>query len=80
MSTPLDDIIDNLNETQETFITIDVDEINDSSEDAAKSMITNLAQFYYDEEFMKSHPQIEKRIKDELETMRILIKMRKPMK
>ena len=77
MSTPLDDIIDNLNETQETFITIDVDEINDSSEDAAKSMITNLAQFYYDEEFMKSHPQIEKRIKDELETMRILIKMRK---
>ena len=40
-------------------------------------MIDNLSQFYYDEEFMKAHPQIRKRINDELETMRILIKMRK---
>lgn len=62
---------------EDSLTIIDVDAINDLASNDAKLMIDNLSQFYYDEEFMRTHPQIRKRINDELETMRILIKMRK---
>ena len=62
---------------EDSLTIIDVDAINDLASNDAKLMVDNLSQFYYDEEFMKAHPQIRKRINEELETMRILIKMRK---
>ena len=61
----------------ENLITIDLSDIDDSSIKDARDMINNLSQFYYDEEFIKSHPTIKKRIDSELESMRVLIKMRK---
>ena len=61
----------------ENLITIDISDIDDSSMKDAKDMINNLSQFYYDEEFIKAHPNIKKRIDSELESMRVLIKMRK---
>lgn len=62
---------------EDSLTIINVDEINNDATIVAQQMIDNLSQFYYDEEFMKAHPQIRKRINDELETMRILLKMRK---
>lgn len=61
----------------ENLITIDLSDIDDSSIKDAKDMVNNLSQFYYDEEFIKNHPTIKKRIDSELESMRVLIKMRK---
>ena len=61
----------------ENLITIDISDIDDSSMKDARDMINNLSQFYYDEEFIKAHPNIKKRIDTELESMRVLIKMRK---
>lgn len=61
----------------ENLITIDISDIDDSSMKDARDMINNLSQFYYDEEFIRAHPNIKKRIDSELESMRVLIKMRK---
>lgn len=73
----IDDIIDNTSDIEESLINIDVDAIDSESIWDAKNMINNLSMFYYNEEFMQQHPQLKKRIDDELESMRILIKMRK---
>lgn len=61
----------------ENLTTIDISDIDDSSMKDARDMINNLSQFYYDEEFIRAHPNIKKRIDSELESMRVLIKMRK---
>ena len=72
--TSIDDIIDDLPEEQ--LMTIDIDEIGAAASKSAKDMVENLSRFYYDDEFMNAHPQLRNRINDELETLRILIKMR----
>lgn len=61
----------------EEIINIDIDGIDDKSIEDAKAMVENLSKFYYDEEFMKANPSLKKRIDSELESLRILIKMRK---
>lgn len=61
----------------ENLISIDVDAIDESSITDAKDMVENLSKFYYDEKFMKENPNIKKRIDSELESLRVLIKMRK---
>lgn len=58
-------------------IAIDIDGIDLASEASAKDMVDNISRFYYDEEFMQAHPDVKKRIDVELESLRILIKMRK---
>lgn len=68
----LKDIID-----AEEIINIDIDGIGDDSMISARAMVENLSKFYYDEEFMKENPSLKKRIDSELESLRILIKMRK---
>lgn len=68
----LDGIVD-----AEEIVNIDIDGIDDNSIIDAKAMVENLSKFYYDEEFMKSNPSLKKRIDSELESLRILIKMRK---
>lgn len=67
----LEDIVD-----AEEIVNIDIDGIDDNSIAAAKAMVENLSKFYYDEEFMKANPSLKKRIDSELESLRILIKMR----
>ena len=61
----------------ENLVTIDVDHIDATSISDAKAMVENLSKFYYDEKFMKDNPNIKKRIDSELESLRVLIKMRK---
>ena len=61
----------------EEIVNIDIDGIDDNSIADAKAMVENLSKFYYDEEFMKANPSLKKRIDSELESLRILIKMRK---
>lgn len=68
----LDGIVD-----AEEIVNIDIDGIDDNSIIDARAMVENLSKFYYDEEFMRSNPSLKKRIDSELESLRILIKMRK---
>lgn len=68
---------DDTSDIEEQLVSIDVDTINSEAKWDAHQMVDNLAKFYYDDKFMSEHPQIKKRIDDELESMRILIKMRK---
>lgn len=56
---------------------IDMDEINSESEASAIDMVMNLSKIYFDEEFMEENPGLKKRIESWIESMRILIKMRK---
>ena len=59
------------------LIDIDMDGINDSALTDAVALIDNLSKFYYDEDFMKQHPTFKKRVDSDLESLRILFKMRK---
>ena len=71
------DVTDDTSDLGEQLVNIDVDNINREAECDAHQIVDNLAKFYYDDKFMSEHPQVKKRIDDELESMRILIKMRK---
>jgi len=66
IDTPLDDAI-----------YIDMDEVNQQSSDESKLMFRDLERVYSNEEFMREHPEYKKRLDIELESLRILIKMRK---
>lgn len=67
--------IDNL--PPEDLFDIDIDAINKDSESEARDMIRIVTDLYQDENFKKRHPQAQRRIEMELETLRGLIKMRK---
>jgi len=56
---------------------INVDEINDVAEELSFSLCKNLREVYFDEEFMAANPRLKKRLDVELESLRLLIKMRK---
>jgi hypothetical protein len=58
-------------------IDIDIDGIGMDSERIAKEMVDNLSSFYYNEEFMSRNPQFKKRVENDVESLRVLIKMRK---
>ena len=61
----------------ESLVTIDVDGIDSESLTDARDMVENLSKFYYDDNFMKNNPNFKKRVDSELESLRLLIKMRK---
>ena len=67
--------IDNLK--PEDICPIDLDAINEDSEKEAHDMIKIVTDLYQDATFKDRHPQAQKRIEMELETLRGLIKMRK---
>ena len=69
--------LDGIVDPGEEVVNIDIESIEDHSIMDARSMVENLSKFYYDEEFMKANPSLKKRIDSELESLRILIKMRK---
>ena len=66
IDTPLDDAI-----------YIDMDELDQKAKDESKLMFKDLERIYSNEQFMTEHPEYKKRLDIELESLRILIKMRK---
>lgn len=69
---PTDPDIDGLQ-----LVDIDFDGIEEAAKADAVALIENLEKFYYNEDFMKDHPTFKKRIDTDLESLRILFKMRK---
>lgn len=65
------DIIDGLD-----VVNIDIEEIGKTADVKAKLLIEDLAKFYYDEEFLKSNPNFRKRVDNDIESLRMLLKMR----
>lgn len=81
-------ILDNLNapEIEHSFedgiidglevVNIPIEDISKSAEDKAQSLVEDLAEFYYDPEFLKKNPNFKKRVDNDLESLRMLLKMR----
>lgn len=61
----------------ENILVIDMDEIDKSAVKDAQELVDNLSNIYCDPSFMKAHPLAKKRVDTELESLRVLIKMRK---
>lgn len=68
---PLDGVIDSLE-----VVNIDIEGISNEAEGKAKTLIEDLAKFYYDEEFLKSNPNFRRRVDNDMESLRMLLKMR----
>ena len=62
---------------QEIIEDIHIDELSQEAVNMANSMVKNLSNIYYNDDFMSQHPKLKTRIDIELENLRILIKMRK---
>lgn len=56
---------------------INVSEIEDAAKVASFAMCKNLRELYFDEDFMRRNPRLKERLDIELESLRVLIKMRK---
>lgn len=56
---------------------INVEDIEAQANSASFAMCKNLREVYFDEEFMKKNPRLKERLDVELESLRVLIKMRK---
>lgn len=65
------DIIDGLD-----IVNIDIEAIGTEADNKAKTLIEDLAKFYYDEEFLKSNPNFRRRVDNDMESLRMLLKMR----
>jgi hypothetical protein len=74
----LDSIFDNNGEVIDgiDIVNIDIDAIGDEAEGKAKTLIEDLAKFYYDEDFLKANPNFRKRVDNDMESLRMLLKMR----
>ena len=59
------------------MIEIDIDGIDNDAKKDAELLVETISRLYCDEEFMKNHPAFKKRVDTELESLRVLIKMRK---
>lgn len=57
-------------------IEIDVDQIEQESKDYVVQMVENLSRFYYNDQFMSTHPTFKKRVDADIDSLCILIKMR----
>lgn len=68
---PDDSIIDGME-----VVNIPIEDIGIEAEDKAKTLIEDLTKFYYDEEFLKQNPNFRKRVDNDMESLRMLIKMR----
>lgn len=68
----IQDIID-----PEPIIDIDMDGLDEKSQEEAQEIIGSLSKLYYDEDFIKRQPAFKKRVDAEIESLRINLKMRK---
>lgn len=66
-----DNIIDGLD-----IVNIDIDGISDEAANKVKILIEDLTKFYYDEEFLKANPNFRRRVDNDIESLRLLLKMR----
>lgn len=57
-------------------VNIPIEEIGAEAEGKAKTLIEDLTKFYYDEEFLKANPNFRKRVDNDMESLRMLLKMR----
>lgn len=71
MFTPDDGTIDGID-----IVDIPIEDISNSATSKAQALIEDLANFYYDEEFLKRNPNFRKRVDNDLESLRMLLKMR----
>ena len=80
---PYDDALDELGglsidePIDEEAIYIDMDEISQQAENDSKFMLKDLSKVYGNEQFMADHPEYKKRLDLELESIRVLLKMRR---
>ena len=65
------DIIDGLE-----VVNIPIEDISKNANVKAQSLVEDLTEFYYDPEFLKNNPNFKKRVDNDLESLRMLIKMR----
>ena len=72
----LDGIIDNGTIDGIDVVNIDIEGIGEEAQSKAKTLFEDLTQFYYDEEFLKSNPNFRKRVDNDVESLRMLLKMR----
>ena len=74
----LNNIFDNDNDVIDgiDIVNIDIYAIGDEAEGKAKRLIEDLAKFYYDEDFLKANPNFRKRVDNDMESLRMLLKMR----
>lgn len=68
---PDGDVIDGME-----VVNIPIEDIGIEAEGKAKTLIEDLTKFYYDEEFLKQNPNFRKRVDNDMESLRMLIKMR----
>lgn len=76
--TDLDGIFDNTSDVIDgiDIVNIDIDAIGNEAEGKAKTLIEDLTKFYYDEDFLKANPNFRKRVDNDMESLRMLLKMR----
>ena len=74
----LEDIFDNSSDTIDALevVNIPIEDIGAEADGKAKKMIEDLTKFYYDDEFLKSNPNFKKRVDNDMESLRMLLKMR----
>jgi hypothetical protein len=58
-------------------VEIPIEEIEDAAHKLAISLVDNLSVFYYNETFLKENPLFKKQVDKDIESLRILLKMRK---
>lgn len=56
---------------------INIADIEEEAKSASFALCKNLREVYFDEEFMKKNPRFKERLDVELESLRVLVKMRK---
>lgn len=56
---------------------INIEDIEEQAKTASFALCRNLREVYFDEEFMKKNPRFKERLDVELESLRVLVKMRK---
>ena len=66
-----DNIIDGLD-----IVNIDIEGIGTEAESKAKTLFEDLTAFYYDPEFLKANPNFRRRVDNDIESLRMLLKMR----
>lgn len=71
--------LDNSLEIDPTGISEDINicDIEEEAKNASFAVCKNLREVYFDEDFMRRNPRLKERLDVELESLRVLIKMRK---
>ena len=58
------------------IVNIPIEDISENANAKAQSLVEDLTEFYYDPEFLKNNPNFKKRVDNDLESLRMLLKMR----